>query len=171
MKLKVTIPKTSLLLLAKDIVNTIHDNTLAGKDKDGKPFKKYSSNPFAMPSGAATKRAIDSLDKSGGLVWFTTKDKAKWVVIKDGYKALKTALRPGDGGKVNLSLTGDMLNDMDVIAIGTNEVRIGFNREENAQKALWNIENDRDFFGIPDSEFKRLTKKHIGDGVKIEVIK
>ena len=62
------------------------------------------------------------------------------------------------------------LNDMDVIAIGTNEVRIGFTREENAQKALWNIEKGRDFFGIPDSEFEKLTRKYIGPGIKIEVI-
>ena len=61
-----------------------------------------------MPAGAATKRALDTLDKSGGLVWFKTSGGANWVVVKDGYKALKTALRPGDGGKVNLSLTGDM---------------------------------------------------------------
>lgn len=170
MKIKVTIPKANKVLLGTAIVNHIRDRTLEGKDKDGKAFKHYSTNTFAMPSGAITKRALSALDKAGDIIWFTTKTGAEWVLIKGGYKRLKAVKRPSHGGTVNLTDTGKMMADLTVISYPADGIRIGFNRAENAQKASWNIEMGRDFFGIEDSELEKMAEKFLSSGLKVEVV-
>lgn len=170
MKLKVNISDLVKKLMGIEIVNHIRNRTQDGKDKDGKAFKPYSTKPFAMPSGATTQLALKTLDNSDGLIWFTAKSGNKWIVVKDGYKALKQARRPQDGGTVNLTNDGQMMNDLAVIAIPRDGIDIGFNRAENAEKALWNIEAGRDFLGIEDSELEKIAEKYLDSGVTVEVI-
>lgn len=169
MKVKVTIPNLSKRLLGIEIVNHIRKRTLEGKDKDGKPFKGYSTRPFAMPAGAATKGAISRLESSGGLTWFSS-GKSKWILIKGGYRAYKAVRKPQDGGVVNLTLSGQMMKDLGVIALPTDGITIGFNRKENAEKALWNIERGRDFLGVEDSVLEKLAEKYLTSGITVEIV-
>jgi hypothetical protein len=57
-------------------------------------------------------------------------------------------------GQVNLTLTGDMLDSMEVSKIGRDTIEIGFMDTENAAKAAGHIKGSnnlpvRDFFGLP----------------------
>lgn len=169
MKIKVTIPNLSKQLLGLEIVKHIRKRTQEGRDKDGKPFKPYSTRYFAMPSGATTQAALKRLESAGNLFWYK-KGKSEWVVIKGGYKALKAAWKPQFGGTVNLTLTGQMMKDLSVIALPKDGIQIGFNREENAEKALWNIDRGRDFLGMEDKELERLAAKYLNDNIKVEIV-
>jgi len=170
MKLKINIDKARLQLLGSAVVNHIRKRTLKGLDKDGEAFVSYSTTPFAMPSGALTQKTRKGLDSASSLVWFTTNSGSKWVVIDGGYKELKAVKRPKDGGTVNLTDTGRMLQDLAVISTKKNQVQIGFNTSEQAQKALWNIENGRDFMGIEDKELSKLADTILGTGIEIELV-
>lgn len=123
-----------------------------------------------MPSGATTRIALKALDNSYGLIWFTAKSGNKWIVIKDGYKALKEARRPQDCGTVNLTNEGQMMNDLAVIAIPSDGIDLGFYRAENAEKAIWNIEAGRGFLGIEYRELEKNVEKYLESGVTIEVV-
>jgi len=169
MKIKVTIPKVNKVLFGTAVVNHIRDRTLAGKDKDGKPFKAYSTNDFAMPSGAITQRAIKALEKSGNLIWFKRND-SEWVLIKGGYKVLKAVKRPSHGGVVNLTDSGKMLADLTVIAYPADGIRIGFNREEEAEKAGWNLARGRDIFGVEDSVLEDMAEQYLLSGISVEIL-
>jgi len=169
MKIKVKIPNLTKQLLGLEIVKHIRKRTLEGKDKDGKPFKEYSTRHFAMPSGATTKAALNRLESAGKLFWFK-KGESEWVVIEGGYKALKAAWKPQFGGTVNLTLTGQMMKDLSVIELSSDVITIGFNKEENAEKALWNIDRGRDFLGIEDKELEKLAAKYLTDGITVELV-
>lgn len=152
--------KASILQrIGTKLVTIIVKRTTEGKDRYGKPFTPYSKRPFAMPSGATTKRAIALLKKSKGVSWFTTATGAKWIVVHGGYAALKNAVfaKAGGAGAVNLTLTGKMLRSVNVIEVdsATNRVRIGFTRTEDAEKAYWNKERGRDFLGVLPEEIAK----------------
>ena len=52
--------------LAQLLVAAIKQNTLDGFDKDGKPFKPYSTRPFAMPYAAVVNKVkLKKLEKEG----------------------------------------------------------------------------------------------------------
>lgn len=64
----------------------------------------------------------------------------------------------------NLRLTGDMLGLMDVIDTSRNSITIGWPDADEAAKAHGHITGakdgpkvKRDFFGLPDSDYKNLT--------------
>lgn len=69
-------------------------------------------------------------------------------------------------GKVNLSLTGDMMGLMDVIESSSSKIKIGWDSADEAAKAHGHIVGadlpngkklpKRDFFGLTDSELAEL---------------
>jgi hypothetical protein len=145
--------------LGMKVVSLIKENTLAGFDKDGLAFKSYSTRPFAMPSGATTKRALGKLDKDGGLVWFKKDGKAIWVVVLGGYLALKKARYPKGRGVPNLTATGAMMRSLGVLRVSDNKITIGFKRAEEAEKMLWNINKGRDPLGLPEDQWDEVVDK------------
>jgi hypothetical protein len=76
----------------------------------------------------------------------------------------------GKSNKVNLTLTGDMLAEMDVLKSKQGSITIGFERGENADKAEGNIlgsyggdpnpKKARNFLGISPSDLKKILAKY-----------
>lgn len=83
----------------------------------------------------------------------------------DSYKESKDfALAGKSQFRVNLTLTGEMLRNIEVISHGAGFITIGFpeNSDEN-DKARWALADDngpvRDFFGLPQSAVSEFIKR------------
>jgi len=153
-RLAISIPDDDLKRIGLRAVSMIRDRTLRGVGADGAPFKPYSTQPFALPLGAITKRAQRALGDDMKIIT-SKRSGALWAVITGGYAALKDAAYPQYGGVVNLSRTGAMLRALTVIGVngsGQVTIRIGFAREEEAQKALWNDARGRRILGFTQEE-------------------
>lgn len=140
--------------LALKFISIIRARTLRGLDKQGNPFKPYSTKPLAIPSGAITKRAAKELVKSQEAAYFERNGKL-WIVIQGGYKAAKAAMKKQTDwdGTVNLSLSGAMLKDLTPLTYDTEgNITIGFASTENAKKARYNRFYGREFLGLTDAE-------------------
>ena len=59
--------------------------------------------------------------------------------------------------KQNLTLSGEMLDDMDYTA-EDNEVEIGFKSSKMEDRAQYNTDNDRPFMNLTKQEQKRITQ-------------
>jgi hypothetical protein len=114
--------------IAALIRSEIDKRTLAGKDKDGKPFPEYSTKPFAMPWGAVVnKNKMKKLIKAGkkkgeqnsNVKYFKRKNKSGkfglWIVFLGGYKVYKKIMRGTD--KPNLWMTGTMMKSLKVLKV------------------------------------------------------
>lgn len=76
----------------------------------------------------------------------------------------------GKSNKVNLTLTGDMLAELDVLKSKPGAITIGYERGENADKAEGNIlgsyggdpnpRKARNFLGISPSDLKKILAKY-----------
>lgn len=62
-------------------------------------------------------------------------------------------------GKVNLTLTGDMLNGMDVISTSAGQIVIGFPDSDVNDKAVFMQEKGYNFFGISEAEKQTILSK------------
>jgi len=75
-----------------------------------------------------------------------------------------------DGSKVNMTLTGNMLSSMDVLADGPNTIRIGFADEQERLKAFNHNTGDtlpkRPFFGVTTKEAKEVILKDFEDEIE-----
>lgn len=81
------------------------------------------------------------------------------------YKLLK------ESDKVNMTLTGAMLDDIDLLKDGPNTIRIGFRDETETAKAFNHNTGDtmpvkREFFGITQAELKSLVKEQFGAEIR-----
>jgi len=76
--------------------------------------------------------------------------------------------------KKNMTLTGDMLDAMDILSTKDNEIVIGFDETFASQKAHGNMErkkNKRLFFGVTDSELDTIKENFVGDIAEVETKK
>ena len=164
--------------LAQAIRVAIVENTLAGFDKDGKPFNKYSDKPFAMPAGAVSnKTKLKQAQKKSKntpdpivKVFTNNKTGGIWITWMGGYKDYKTMM--GHDAKVNLSFTGGMLKSFGVLKVLEQwktdsifegqkftlpipeiEITLGWQDKEKAKIAYWNKQRGRDILGLP---YKKL---------------
>ncbi len=151
------------------ILSMIRDRTAKGIDKDGKPFKPYSTNPFKMPYAVATKSAVKKLIQDGKAILFN-RGGTKFVLIKSGYLDYKKLVYNGTSydGTVNLMLTGRMLQDLNVLRFDNNQIIIGFNNMEMAQRAMFNINRGRDFLGLSDADLQNpKLKELLAEGIEL----
>lgn len=153
------------------VIAKIREKTQKGLDKDGKPFKDYSTRKFVMPAGAATKRAINSLKNDGFLSFFTTSKGSTWIVIEGGYARYKKARFPQDSGDVNLTGTGQMLRALTVTKHGNDFIQVGFTREEESKKMLWNIERGRNPMGLRKEEFAEIYRKTLQNPKNFKLVR
>lgn len=150
------------------IIARIKERTLAGIDKDGKPFAGYSEKPFAAPVGSFTKKVFARLDKDGKLSFYN-EDKTLWARVEGGYKLVKSIKRPADGGVVNLTDTGRLLRGLRLLSTDENgAIRIGWDDPELALLAYYhNVSGAgagrvvRKFLGLPDPEIAVIVQEEI----------
>jgi hypothetical protein len=104
----------------------------------------------------------------------------RWLAVKlirrtqDGYDEQNRKFKPYSPGyakwknvprsAVDLTLSGDMLNDFDVLWASRTRVRIGFSSARMSQRALENEQRGRFFLGIPDSWLREI-KGRIAKGI------
>jgi hypothetical protein len=112
------------LKIGNEIIAEIQRNTRAGKDKDGKPFKKYS------------------------------KDYKKSLA----FKAF------GKTGSVNMELSGDMVDTMEIVDESRNTVTVSWEDEQQKLKAENHIHGvtlpQRDFLGLPQALIDKIVAKN-----------
>ncbi len=157
---EIIISKALLTRIGHAVIEEIRENTDKGLDQEGKPFQKYSSSPLYIPAGAIfapgwnttgkrllSKKEAEFRNKKGG---------KRWVIIPGGYAVLKNTRFPQEGGKVNLHLTGNMMNGLAITEQGTNFIKIGFSNTEAATKAMYHQvmgagkrKVKRKFLGLP----------------------
>lgn len=159
---EIIISKALLTRIGHAVIEEIRENTDKGLDQDGKPFQKYSSNPLYIPAGAIFARGWKTTGKkllrkrNRQAEYRCKKGGKRWVIIPGGYAVLKNTRFPQDGGKVNLHVTGKMINGLAITEQGTNFIKIGFSNTEAATKAMYHQvmgagkrKVKRKFLGLP----------------------
>ena len=136
-RVRIDIPKglrpTERLAVASEIIDFIIDRTKSGKDKDNKPFPKYSK----------------------------------------GYKDSKSYEIAGKSGNVDITLSGETLNSLELISHTNGSILIGYDKgdselngkvEGNRIGSYGQKEGDskkaRDFLGITEGDKKKITNKY-----------
>jgi hypothetical protein len=176
MKLKIS--QTALLRFGYRAIQLIQERTAKGDGLDGK-FASYSTNPLAVPSGIATKRARKALQGAGKLQYFKRKGKL-WVVVQGGYAELKRAVftnAKGNTGVPNLMVTGQMMGSLQAKVAGENAVVLTFDNQEAARKAFYHHVSGagkrrvvRRFLGLRDEELKDATLiQTITEGARLDL--
>ena len=74
----------------------------------------------------------------------------------DSYKNTLDFKLAGKSGKVNLELTGEMLNTLEVISHAPGVIRIGYTGGSSNDKASFNRQNGREFIGITPKDLDLL---------------
>jgi acyl-CoA synthetase (NDP forming) len=176
MKLKIS--QDALLRFGYRAIQLIQERTAKGDGLDGK-FASYSTNPLAVPSGMASKRARKALQGAGKLSYFKRKGKL-WMVVQGGYAELKRAVftnAKGNTGVPNLMVTGQMMGSLQAKVAGENSVVLTFDNPEAARKAFYHHVSGagkrrvlRRFLGLREEELKdqRLIQT-ITDGANLEI--
>lgn len=164
------------------VVVIIRRRTLSGKFLSGS--ESYSTKPFAMPLGAASKtlgkllRSQKSFAVNRGkgkektnvsadeYQVFTAKSGALWVIIGGGYKRFRE-MGGRQSSKVDLSWSGRMLRNLGVLPGSEkhNEVSVGFTSEDEKQKARWHnvlgagkSKSKHEFMGLTPDEQNELAR-------------
>jgi hypothetical protein len=136
--MKLRISQEGLLRFGNRALQIIQERTERGEGLDGK-FAGYSTNPLAVPSGIATKRARKALEGAGKLKYFKRSGKL-WMVVDGGYAELKKAIYKAAKaytGTPNLQLTGQMMGSLQAKLSGENAVTLTFDNQEAARKAFY----------------------------------
>ena len=167
--IKVRYKPQQLQKIGLHLLSILRDRTAKGLDKDGKPFKPYSTNAFKVPYSQSTKSAVLQLIKDGKAILFN-RGGVKFALIKSGYLDYKKLIFKGTSydGTVNLMLTGRMLQDLNVLRTDNNQIVIGFNNMEMAERAMYNIKRGRDFMGFSDADLQDIRLKELlSEGLEI----
>ena len=135
--MKLLLTRTDLQTIGTRVIGAIIDNTSKGIDRFGKPFRKYSIKPFAMPYPAylnfSTKASIKRNKKNESVSYFK-RDGALFVVIKGGYNALKKERFQTGDNTVNLQVRGarggGMLGELVTGDIKENSITVKFKTSE-----------------------------------------
>jgi len=173
----------SSLAIALKIREAIVENTLAGKDKDGKPFKPYSTRPFKMPYGAISNKKKLKANRDNVRYFTNRKTGGLWVTWLKGYSDYKFMMRGNN--RPNLQLSGGLLKSFSVLKVaekgnsgrtskletsyGSFEVPIpaevyielGWKKEERGKIAYYNKLKGRDMLGLPQNQLENIVKEMV----------
>lgn len=173
MPLKAKINPASIDKVAQRYVEIIVERTTEKSlDKDGNPFKSYSTRTYAKPAGTITKRGAEELKRQGKLKYFKRNGKL-WIVIIGGYAAEREAVMKNSAGdplKVTLIRTGNMWQNFGVVQIDAANgfFRLGMIGAEQAEKLKYNIEKGRNPMGLTALELNdSVAVKYLVGGIVI----
>lgn len=122
-------------LIAAKAIELLNKQVEQGIDEKGNKYR-YSTKPFAMPSGALKIKARKQAIKDSKLSAFNTTSGALWYVVNGGYKSLREMRGQNPEGDF-LQVTGRMLGALSTLRATDNEIAIGFTDAKQAQKAFW----------------------------------
>lgn len=122
-------------LIAAKAIELLNNQIKQGVDEKGNSYK-YSTKPFAIPSGALKIKAKKQAVKDGKLTAFNSKSGALWYVVNGGYASLRE-LRGQSSESDFLQATGRMLGAITTLRATDNEIAVGFSDAKQAQKAFW----------------------------------
>lgn len=171
MPVQANFKKISLERIGQRIVAIIETRSVEqSKDKDGKPFAPYSTNDYAKPIGALTKRARQILEKEDKIRYFKRGGNL-FILIIGGYAAEREALlsnSSADPQKVTLIRTGQMWQNFGVTKIdfNTGRITVGFVNAEMAERMRYNQLRGRDPMGLTEQELNdQFIKAEINKGI------
>lgn len=140
--------------------------TINLKDEFGVDFRGMRSLREAL--GEAILRKIRLRAQSGKGVQFTADGRGREITLKAPYSkeyadSLEFKAAGKSRGKVNMTLTGDMLGLMDITRQTGNEIEIGWTESEENAKAYNHSIGDtvprRPFFGVSKSDLQEIKKE------------
>lgn len=127
----------------------------------GVSFRGEKDLRLAIAQAVIDYIATRTQDKNVDVNGRPLKDYSKKYIESSVFQLLK------DGKTPDMTLTGSMLSNMDVLADGPNTVVIGFTDREEKLKAYNHNVGDtlpkRSFFGVTNKEVKELVTKEFGD--------
>ena len=151
--------------------NNVHQK-INLKDEFGIDFRGMNSLKEAI-GGAIIERIRNRTENGNGMSFGAsgrgTPVKLKAPYSKEYADSLDFKAAGKSRGKVNMTLTGDMLGLMDVTKIEGNSITIGWNDTEESAKAHGHSTGGgnlprRPFFGVSKSELQEI-KKEFGDAI------
>lgn len=133
----------------------IRRRVTSGKYLEGTTSEQYSTKPFGMPLGAATKvlgsKILQAVNKKKNVkagnttigsdefkIYTSPKTGNLWVIIGGGYKRYRE-MAGRDSSKIDLNWSGRMMRNLGIIpgSEQSTQVDVGFTSESEKQKALW----------------------------------
>lgn len=132
------------------------------------PFSYKSDKDRKVLGKELLKKLVERTDKGIGVIPIGNgrfKDKP-FDEYSDSYKASKDYKIAGKTGIVDLQLTGDMINTIDIINVGEGFITFGFDDDKDNTKALWQQDNKKEgypkriFMGMSDSDIADVVKKN-----------
>ncbi len=142
------------------------------------PFLPYSKRPFAMPYAAfvnsyvANKRAITAVKRlltrrraipyalsDDEVELFKIKDGTLYIIFGGGYEQFRR-LVGRQTKRVDMTLTGQMLNDYNILPVGKSW-GAGFRNPLNVKKYRYNVKRRGEFLILSDKEIKKLREVYI----------
>jgi hypothetical protein len=115
---------------------------------------------------------VDRTERGQGLR-FDSRGRAQAVALKSPYsdeyaESLEFKAAGKSKGRVNMTLTGDMLASVDVLGISGNKIRIGIEDGREVLKAFNHITGDtvpsRPWFGVSTKELDSLSEQFQAEG-------
>lgn len=146
-----------------------------GQNSKNVSFKPYSTRPFSVPYAAflrdnkyaLNKQAITQVRRllarprllphslsDDEIELFKGKDGVLYIVFGGGYKQFRK-LAGRQTARVDMTLTGQMLNDFNVIPLGR-KWGLGFSNILNAKKYAQNINRRGQFLILSDNELLQI---------------
>ena len=148
--------------IGMDSILLIRERTVAGKSATGAAFKPYSTKPISIPKTAFPKPKGGRPSNSGRSVHYT-----------GGYREYKQLSRmPGKTGprknpeakgataEVDLTLTGLMLNSIQVTQVSRTSVTIGVTGDASRYASY--VNRSRPFMGLSSADINILADVYEG---------
>ncbi len=150
---------TAMFDLQADMIQRVFD---AGNDVDGTGIGKYSTTPMYYSLSQKTSQVRSSSLRPGGKnstsPEFANGKKRKSQYFPGGYSEFRSAVGR-QNAKVDLRLTGSLLRSIQV-GIGSNQVSLGFNNDDEFLKAKANEERfNKVIFAPSVTEIEAIEQK------------
>jgi hypothetical protein len=164
-----------MLRVGNKVLFTIRRRTGEGKFLPGSSpnARQYSSKPFAMPLGAASKTLGSKISKAAGssrsknydpnnFHVFKAKSGNLWVLVKQGYKKIRQ-LAGKPAGHVEMNWSGRYMRDLGILRTEADKTEIGWKSSENKELGYYHevagagkSKRRHKILGLLDSEKKEL---------------
>jgi hypothetical protein len=143
--------KSKLKLTQTEVSQTFNLKEIFGVDVSDMPELKQAFGQALIDH--MVERTEDGLDRNGN----------KFQAYPKTYKESDAFKAFGKTSKVNLTMTGDMLGQIDIIETKGNEIKIGWRDETENAKAYNHNTGDtvlkRPFFGINNPDIASISKE------------